>query len=191
MDFHDIYIKYSDLLFYKKRNKKELRQVLLRIIIQLEIYVMIKGLMLGLLAQVFFSFGLVFVNQSTFDKIQNLIKSNIIIVTIVPFLFIISYCVFFSFLRSYDFYNSINSVYLLIASLFLLIAGEYFFIRGASFSSITTVSLTALAFPIVITFVEYMKSMIFGQEPPVIEIRQVVGFLFIGAGFVIYTWQNS
>lgn len=152
---------------------------------------MIKGLLLGLLAQVFFAFGLVFINQSTFDKIQNIIKSNIFIVTSVSFLFALSCFLVFYFSRTHEIFNSLISIYYLLISLFLLIVGEYFFIRGATFSSITTVSLTALAFPVVITFVEYMKCLILGQEPPVIETKQIIGFLFIGAGFVMYTWQNN
>ncbi|MGZ4955192.1 MAG: hypothetical protein ACXV8Q_08755 [Methylobacter sp.] len=148
---------------------------------------MTKGIIFGVLAQLAFSIGLTFINQADFDGNQHFLKSNLILIlsgilsaAILSYLFITNQL-------DVTVINGKNCIWLFSGSIFLLVIGEYFFIKGASVSSVTNVSITALAFPIVALITEYIASKLLNQRMPVVELKHIIGFIFIAAGFIIYT----
>jgi len=149
---------------------------------------MFKGIILGIFAQLAFAIGLTLINQAKFENDQDFLKSNVVLILAGCFSVIILSYFFLRNSQNWGIINGNNFFYLLFGSLFLLVIGEYFFLKGASVSNVTTVSLTALAFPIVALLTEYTFFK-FGlaQKPPAIEINHLIGFVFSTIGFILFT----
>lgn len=145
------------------------------------------GLVFGVIAQLAFAVGLTLINQVVFDDSQEFLKSSLVLLLAGIFSLPILGCIFLSTPQHFMAISRKNFYLIMVGSLFLLVIGEYFFIKGAALSSVTSISLTALAFPIMAVIAEYIASIIFGYKMQVIEMKHVVGFVFIAVGFVVYT----
>lgn len=145
------------------------------------------GIVFGVIAQLAFAIGLVLINQVDLDDSQQFLKSSLVIFFAGLFSLPILGYLFLSTPQYLMVVNRKSCMLLLIGSLFLLVIGEYFFIKGAALSSVTSVSLTALAFPVMAVMAEYVASRMFGYQMQAVEIKHIVGFVFISAGFIIYT----
>lgn len=149
--------------------------------------IMTLGLVFGVIAQLAFAVGLTLINQVVFDDGQQFVKSSLVLFLAGAFSLPILGYVFISTPQYFMDIDRKGFILILIGSLFLLVIGEYFFIKGAALSSVTSMSLTALAFPVVAVIAEYVASVIFGYKMQAIEIKHIVGFAFIAVGFVVYT----
>lgn len=145
------------------------------------------GLVFGVIAQLAFAVGLTLINQVVFDDSQQFLKSSLVLLLAGAFSLPILGYIFLSTPQYFMAIDRKSFSLIMIGSLFLLVIGEYFFIKGAALSSVTSISLTALAFPIMAVIAEYIASIIFGYKMQVIEMKHIVGFVFIAVGFVVYT----
>jgi drug/metabolite transporter (DMT)-like permease len=68
---------------------------------------------------------------------------------------------------------------------FALLIGEVFYITGISSSNVTTVSYTALAYPVVALLFDSVR----GRA--IMTTQDIIGFAFVSIGFLVLASRNS
>lgn len=145
---------------------------------------MVKGIVLGLFAQVAFVVGFTFIDQTVAIKSQ-IVKTSLVLcfsgVAAVP---IATYF----FLSSKEYLSILvqkDLLYLALGSVFALLIGEVFYITGISSSNVTTVSYTALAYPVVALLFDSVR----GRA--IMTTQDIIGFAFVSIGFLVLASRNS
>lgn len=139
---------------------------------------MLKGILFGLIAQVAFAIGFVFISQVT--QIQNqLLKAclNLCISAV----FTCAVVGYFYFVNAENLtVLSRKSLWLLgIGSLLVLVVGDTFFIAGISASNVNTVAYTSLARPAIALLLEFILGKV------TLTLRDLIGFVLLAAGFIV------
>ncbi len=139
---------------------------------------MSRGIFLGLLAQIVFTTGFLFINQATsirnqlFKTTLGLCFAGLLSLAIVTY-FVWSGTEDFSGIRQNDLF------YLAAGAVLIWVVGDTLAISGMAVSNITTVAYTAMARPAVALFLEYML----GQVTP--TPKDFIGFGCLAVGFAV------
>jgi len=139
--------------------------------------VIIKGIFLGLLAQITFALGFILIAQATTPKNQ-LLRTSLII----SFAGMIAIAVIVYYITEFVslvYFNKKDLVYLAIGAILVLMLGEGLYIKGIYDSDVTTVSYTALAYPAIVLIIES----IMGRHK--LTIQDLLGFIVLAIGFII------
>jgi drug/metabolite transporter (DMT)-like permease len=145
---------------------------------------MTKGLVLGLVAQVAFTIGFIFIAHATFTK-NPLLKTTLNLCFSGALAFAIVADFFLSGAEDVSVLGHKHMLFLAIGSVLVLIIGDGLFIEGISVSNVTTVAYTSLARPAVALILETLL----GRTT--VTIQDFAGFVLPAAAFILISTRRA